>query len=446
MYRALITVAAAAALVIGGVAPATAAPSSSAPGAPTAVRVTGAGDSATVTWGPPKSGAKVTGWKVTISPAQHQPDQGVDRLPAKARSDRFGDLTPKTTYRFSVRAIGAKKTGRTTLVRYTTPSVVDTTQSLFALDASGNVVRFAEDGSGTGKVVAAKGTGFAADDVGDVFTPSADLTSILFHPADGSATRTLATGLHLTPDLRSDVAGNLYWIDSATGAVQKLPVGSSTATTVLDLGGTATRQRPALLDRHPGRQGRRARRARSARRTSRAPASRPRSITSPGSSGVGYPAAVLADSHGNVYVDIRSPGAAGSWAWYQLKPGATALERHRAPAGVRVRGRERRRVLAAAVRRVVQRPRRVPDQPDRLQASTARSRTSSWSAPVGRPPWRSPASRRGRAGRTRAPPPTTATSSSTSTAEPSAGLWRVPASGGAAQQLSSAQYSRLLVI
>lgn len=444
MYRALITVAAAAALVIGGVAPATAAPSSSAPGAPTAVRVTGAGDSATVTWGPPKSGAKVTGWKVTISPAQHQPDQGVDRLPAKARSDRFGDLTPKTTYRFSVRAIGAKKTGRTILVRYTTPSVVDTTQSLFALDASGNVVRFAEDGSGTGKVVAANGTGFAADDVGDVFTPSADLTSILFHPADGSATRTLATGLHLTPDLRSDVAGNLYWIDSATGAVQKLPVGSSTATTVLDLGGTASGSDQRYWTVTPD----------GKVVVFGGPASKtyvkgtgiaPRSLTSTSGLGIGYPAAVLADSHGNVYLDIRSPGAAGSWAWYLLKPGATA------PSVIEPRLAFEYGAANADGFSLLQSaewcaaPAEYPTShtgckvdrtiPDKLVVGAGGTSTVAVSGIT--------AGSRG--------PNTGAASDDGDVfvdvdSGPSAGLWRVPASGGAAQQLSSAQYSRLLVI
>lgn len=444
MYRALITVAAAAALVIGGVAPATAAPSSSAPGAPTAVRVTGAGDSATVTWGPPKSGAKVTGWKVTISPAQQQPGNGVDRLPAKARSDRFGDLTPKTTYRFSVRAIGAKKTGRTTLVRYTTPSVVDTTQSLFALDASGNVVRFAEDGSGTGKVVAANGTGFAADDVGDVFTPSADLTSILFHPADGSATRTLATGLHLTPDLRSDVAGNLYWIDSVTGAVQKLPVGSSTATTVLDLGGTASGSDQRYWTVTPD----------GKVVVFGGPASKtyvkgtgiaPRSLTSTSGVGIGYPAGVLADSHGNVYLDIRSPGGAGSWAWYLLKPGATA------PSVIEPRLAFEYGAANADGFSLLQSaewcaaPAEYPTSPTGCKVD----RTIPDKLVVG-------------AGGTSTVPVSGLTAGSRGPnvgaaaddgdvfvdidSGPSAGLWRVPASGGAAQQLSSAQYSRLLVI
>ncbi|TCL87329.1 fibronectin type III domain protein [Curtobacterium sp. PhB142] len=442
MYRALITVAAAAALVIGGVAPATAAPSSSAPGAPTIVRVTGAGDSATVTWGAPKSGAKVTGWKVTIAPAQQQPGNGVDRLPAKARSDRFGDLTPKTTYRFSVRAIGAKKTGRTTLVRYTTPSVVDTTQSLFALDGSGNVVRFAEDGSGTGKVVAAKGTGFAADDVGDVFTPSADLTSILSHPADGSATRTLATGLHLTPDLRSDVAGNLYWIDSVTGAVQKLPVGSSTATTVLDLTATGSGQRfwtvtpdgkvvavggsqisPIVVGTGTS----------------------PRAITLPGSSGVGYPAAVLADSHGNVYVDIRSPGGAGSWAWYQLKPGATALTRIEPRLAFEYAAANADGFSLLQSAEWCSAPAEYPTSPagckvdrtipDKLVVGTGGKSTVAVSGITA-------GSRGANTGAASDDGDVFANVDS----GPSAGLWRVPASGGAAQQLSSAQYSRLLVI
>lgn len=446
MYRALITVAAAAALVIGGVAPATAAASSSstAPGAPTSVRVSGAGDSATLTWGAPKSGAKVTGWKVTIAPAQQQPDNGVDRLPAKARSDRFGELSPKTTYRFSVRAIGAKKTGRTILVRYTTPSIVTTTQSLYALDASGNVVRFAEDGSGAGKVVAANGTGFAADDVGDVFTPSADLTSILFHPAGGGATRTLATGLHLTPDLRADVAGNLYWIDSVSGAVQKLPVGSSTATTVLDLGGTAsgsdqrywtvTSDGKVVVFGGPA-----------SKMYVKGTGIAPRSLTSTSGLGIGYPAAVLADSHGNVYLDIRSPGAAGSWAWYLLKPGATApsVIEPRLAFEYGAANAEGFSLLQSAEWCAA--PAEYPTShtgckvdrsiPDKLVVGAEGTST----VPV-----------TGLTAGSRGPNTGAAADDGDVFVDvdsgPSAGLWRVPASGGAAQQLSSAQYSRLLVI
>lgn len=135
MYRAVLTVVATAALVIGGVSPAQAAPLSSVLSAPTAVRVAGSGSDADVTWSPPRSGANVTGYKVTIRPAESQPDAGVDRLPASARRDHFGDLHIGTTYTFAVRAIAARGTGAAVAIRYRATTPAPTAQSLFALDA-----------------------------------------------------------------------------------------------------------------------------------------------------------------------------------------------------------------------------------------------------------------------------------------------------------------------
>jgi hypothetical protein len=242
VYRALITAVAAAALVFGGAVPATAHTSwSSVPGAPAAVRVTGDADSATLTWRGPKHGAKVTGWKVAVAAVANRHDRQVDRLHQRARADRFDELSPATTYRFSIRALGHRGAGRTITLRWTAPPAPEpeTTQSLFGLDGNGDVVRFADSGSGAKTVVATDGEGFAANADGDVFTPTADGTSILLHPADGGGISSIASGLHLTPDLRSDAAGNLYWVDSVTGAVQKLSAGTSTPKTVLDLGGKA---------------------------------------------------------------------------------------------------------------------------------------------------------------------------------------------------------------
>ncbi|ROQ17427.1 MULTISPECIES: fibronectin type III domain-containing protein [unclassified Curtobacterium] len=449
MYRALITVAAAAALVIGGVAPATAAPSSpsSAPGAPTSVRVSGAADSATVTWGAPKSGAKVTGWTVAIAPVQQQPDAGVDRLPAKARSDRFGDLTPKTTYTFSVRAVSGKMTGRAVAVRYTAPAVVETTQSLFALDASGNVVRFAEDGSGTGKVVAANGTGFAADDVGDVFTPSADHTSILFHPADGSAARTLATGLHLTPDLRSDVAGNLYWIDSVNGSVQKLPVGSSTAATAVTFPAaqnSASRSQWAV-----GRDGTVSAYTSTAtgglvNTASPTATVTKRTVAFPAGQTYGYLSGLLADGSGTLYVSFQSPGGSGYFGWYALPARATAftvIEPRIAFEYAAVNSTDLTILQSAQWCAAISEgspggchvDRTLTHQFVRNASGATTERTTSGITANGRAPY---------VGATDAQGDVFVAIDGGATP----GLWRVPASGGAAQQLSSAQYSRLLVI
>lgn len=445
MYRALITAVAAVALVVGGAAPATAHTSwSSVPGAPTAVRVTGDADSATLTWRGPKHGAKVTGWKVAVAAVANRHHRQVDRLHPRARSDRFDELSPATTYRFSVRAVGHRGTGRTITLRWTAPPAPEpeTTQSLFGLDGNGDVVRFADSGSGAKTVVATDGEGFAANADGDVFTPSADGTEILLHPGDGGGISIIASGLHLTPDLRSDAEGNLYWTDSVTGAVQQLPVGTSTQKTVLDLGGVATGSDRRFWTVTPDGEvvvlgG-----------TVHQPYVKgtgmaPRTFIGPGGSTVGYPAGVLADSHGNVYVDIRSTGGAGSWVWYQLKPGATQL--------TRIEPRYAFEYAAANADgfSLLQSAEFCPAPSEYRPGGCTIDRGIPDKLVVG-------------SGGTSTVPVTGLTAGSggehlgAASADgdvfvsidrgPSVGLWLVPAAGGAAQQLDAAQYSRLLVI
>jgi len=324
VFRVVLTAVAAVALVVGGAVPATAAPSgpSRLPGAPTTVRVAGSGDGAVVTWGAPRSGARVTGWKVAVTPAGDQPDGGVDRLPASARSDRFGDLPAGTAHRFTIRAVGAKGTGPSVVVSYTTPSSVTTVQSLFALDESGAVHRFPTTGAGAGRVVVPRGgEGFTADDLGDVFVPSADRTSITMYPAAGGVPRTVAAGLRLTADLRSDVAGNLYWVDSVSGAVTKLPVTGGTPVVVLPSAGadwavgrdgtvavfsTTSSQAPTATVT-----------------TVRADGVRTvRTVTQPGYATF---SALLADGSGTLYLDYWSTGASGATTWWALPAGSSTL-------------------------------------------------------------------------------------------------------------------------
>ncbi|ROP74554.1 fibronectin type III domain-containing protein [Curtobacterium sp. PhB115] len=449
MYRALLTVAAAAALVIGGAAPATAAPSSSVPGAPTSVKVSGASDSATVRWASPRSGAKVTGWKVAVKRTWHNGRPHVDQLPANARSDRFSHLTADTTYSFTVRALGKKGSGKAVTVRYTAPSAPVTptdpgdTQSLFALDAAGDVVRFPTSGTDAPVTVATDGAGFAADGDGDVYTPSADLTAIRVHPADGGAVRTVATGLHLTEDLRADDAGNLYWVDSVTGAVQELPSGAHTAKVALDLGGRPTGGDQRFWIVTPDG------RVVVLGGSSSSPYVKgtgvaARTITLPGSSGVGYPAAVLADSHGNVYVDIRSPGGAGSWAWYQLKPGATALTSIEPRLAFEYGAANADGFSLLQSAEWCTAPAEYPTSPTgcKVDRSIPDKRVVGSNGTSTRPVSGLTAGSRG--------PNTGAADADGDVfvnvdSGPTTGLWRVPAAGGAAKQLSAAQYSRLLV-
>lgn len=321
MYRAVLTAAAAAALVIGGVTPAVAAPSSALPGAPTSVQVSGSGDGAAVTWSPPRSGAMPTGWRVTISPATNQPGHGVDRLPANARSDRFGWIRAGVTYSFSVRATTAHGTGPEVRLRYTAPRTTAVAQSLFALDASGALVRFPTSGTGTARTVTAAGAGYAADDVGDVFVPSADRTSILFHPARGGAARVLATGLHLTADLRSDVAGNVYWVDSVSGAVMKLGLKGGSVSTVLPSSGTAWTV---------GRDGTVSAFTTTSNGGTVATASpqgtvTTRTVAAANGTPIGYFAGLLADGRGTLYVSYRAFGGSYYHGWWSLTPGSSTL-------------------------------------------------------------------------------------------------------------------------
>ena len=446
MYRALITAVAAAALVFGGAVPATAHTSPSVPGAPTAVRVTGDADSATLTWRGPDRGAKVTGWKVDVDAVANRHDHQVHRLLPRARSDRFDELSPATTYRFSVRALGHRGTGRTVTLRWTSPSVPEpeTTQSLFALDGNGDVVRFADSGSGAETVVATDGEGFTANADGDVFTPSADGTEILRDPADGSGVSIIASGLHLTPDLRSDAEGNLYWVDSVTGAVQKLSVGTSTPKVVLDLGGKAVGSDERFWTVTPD----------GKVVVLGGTVSRPyvkgtgiaaRTFTGPGGSTVGYPAGVLADSQGNVYVDIRSPGAAGAWTWYQLKPGATELTKIEPRNAFEYAAANADGFSLLQSAEFCPAPAEYPTSPtgckidrgipDKLVVGSGGTST----VPV---TGLTAGSRGEHLGAASADGDVFVSIES----GPSVGLWKVPAAGGAAQQLDVAQYSRLLVI
>lgn len=445
MYRVVLTAAAAAALVIGGVVPASAAPSSSVPGAPTSVRVTGAADSATVTWAAPKYGAKVTGWRVAVTPAERQPDNGVDRLPASARSDRFGALTPSTAYTFSVRAVGARGTGPAVAVRYTAPAVTTTVQALFALDASGNVVKFPTTGAGTPTTVATAGTGFTADDVGDVFTPSADRTSILFHPAKGGPTQTLATGLHLTPDLRSDVAGNIYWVDSVTGVVNRLPVSGGAAQPWVDFAPAAPGTIQFWAVGRDGTVSTWTSTTTSAVVKTASPSGvvTTRNVT-PGTAGViGYVRAVIADAHGNLYYNWSSPGGAGSYIWGALRAGATVPTSAEPKLAFEYGAVNSTSFSLLQSREWCTSPaentgtctadRTIPDLVVRAADGSTTTKSVTGLTAGGRGSNVGAADERGDVFVSIDQGPTT-------------GLWRVAGTGGAALQLSTAQYSRLLVI
>ncbi|WP_185002597.1 fibronectin type III domain-containing protein [Curtobacterium sp. PhB170] len=327
VYKAVLTAAVAAVLIAVGVAlPAQAVTHSSTPGAPTVVRVTGTGGDADLTWRAPSSGAKVTGWRVQITPAEQQPDQGVDRLRASARSDHFGALTTRTTYSFTVQATGSRGTGPAVTVRYTATGATSdpTTQSLYALDASGSVVRFPSSGTGPATTVAPNGAGYAADDRGDVFVPAPDSTSITMYPVGGGAPKTIATGLHIRGGLSADVAGNLYWVDSTTSIPMKLPVTGAPARSAAAGAGTPARGVIAF-----GRDGTVATlegttTARTATTIAPNGVVTTRSLT-PAAEGTPFNrlTQLIVGPQGDLYFTDTSGGGAGYQAWNELPAGAT---------------------------------------------------------------------------------------------------------------------------
>jgi hypothetical protein len=443
VYRTVVSVVAAASIVLGGASIANAAPPpSSVPGTPTAVRVSGSGPDADLTWGAPRSGARVTGYRVTISPAQGQPDAGVDRLPASARWDHFGGLRVGTTYTFAVRAVSARGQGTAVSVRYRATAPVPTVQSLFALDADGAVVRFPTTGRGASTVVASSGAGFTADDRGDVFVPSADRTSIVMYPAGGGVARTVATGLHLTADLRSDVAGNLYWQDSVSAAITVLPIAGGAPRVVLPFSFSTIPSQPPVWAVGPdGTVSTVSGKPFSSVVTQASPsgAVTTRPLKADGIPGV--PVALLADASGDLYVDLAVDGPAGYFFWFSMPAGQSTLTRiSDASFGTAATNATRFALLqsvgwcnqAADVAGTCTADRSITTE--RVTSADGALQTLPVSGVTA-------GSRRSFTG---------AASSDGAVftvidQAPTPGLWRVPPGGGVAQQLSTAQFTRLLV-
>lgn len=329
MHKLFFVAATAATLVLGAAAPATAAPVSAAsttsvPSAPVSVKVSGSADAATVTWSAPRRSAAITGWTVTMTPSEQQPDKGVDKLPASARSDRYGDLTPGVTYTFSVRATNSRGRGPAVAVTYTRPATTPTTPTstaLYGLDTAGNVVRFPTDGSSTQVTVAPNGAGYTADHAGDVFVPSADRTSIVEYPRDGSAARTVASGLHLSADLRTDDAGDLFWVDATTGAITRLPAAGGTPAVVpglsspSDLFAVSSRGAVATFRHASAGDVLTVRTAAGAVTT--------RTLTGSGPFPSGRADAMALEADDDVYIHSWTVGASGYNTWYLLPLGVT---------------------------------------------------------------------------------------------------------------------------
>ncbi len=426
------------AIVFGGVAPADAAPRVPVPGTPTHVTVAGTDDSATLSWRPPRHSGTITGWLVWVKPREHQPDRGITKLRATARSATFRDLHPGTTYTFGVRAKNARGTGHSTTVTYTPPTPQPVAQGLYALDAANNVVRFPAQGAGVPKVVAPNGTGYVVDQRGNVFIPSADGTRITERSPKGTV-RTVASGLHVTPDLRIDDAGTLYWTDSVSRAVTRLPVGARTASVVPDVGvpglmwsvapnGTVSTLRPTAT-------------VTTLFQRTVSGAVSIRNLTASGPFPSGRIDSFRSDSLGNVYVHAWTVGAAGYSAWYVVPNGSDDATRIADRLAFEIGATTDDGFVLLESKQWCAYPADVP-KPCAIDRSFSdeivRSGTTTTTYAVSG----ITATDRGlNAGVTDDAGAVFASIPD----GPTPGLWRIPAGGGQAQQLATAPYSRLSV-
>ncbi|GAA0303884.1 fibronectin type III domain-containing protein [Kineococcus aurantiacus] len=132
-----------------------------APSAPTSVRVTTSGTSATLSWGAPTStgGAAVTGYVVSRD-GRDSTGYGAwsGTVAATARSATFGQLVPGATYRLSVRAVNSAGAGTTTTVAVTMTS----TTALATAPTSVTVTPAASGGTATLAWAPPKASGGAA--------------------------------------------------------------------------------------------------------------------------------------------------------------------------------------------------------------------------------------------------------------------------------------------
>lgn len=284
-----------AAVALTSTAPAEAAPAQPSP--PSQVAVTGQDDSATVTWaaGSAVRRAHVTGYTIAISPAGKHRHHRFETVGPRTFSARFGHLAPATTYTFTVRAKSGRTLSTPVSVQYTRPTTPPArTESLYAVDGSGNLVRRPVSG-GAWTTIAPNGAGYAVDASGTAYVIGTDHRSIIAYPETGGST-VVASGLSSgVSTLDADDAGDLFFTQDWT--VVELPHGSSTirtvgagyATAVGPTGVVAAQVKgPDLLVYPP---------AGTSYRIEAGPAS--------------YLSAFGVDAAGNVYLNNRSTGASG---------------------------------------------------------------------------------------------------------------------------------------
>ncbi|WP_141718761.1 fibronectin type III domain-containing protein [Curtobacterium sp. ER1/6] len=213
--------------VLTTAAPADAAPSQPSP--PAHVAVTGQDDSATVTWsaGPPVRRAHVTGYTVSVTPTARHRHHSTETVGPRTFSARFGHLAEATTYTFTVRAKSGRTLSAPVSVRYTRPAAH--VESLYAINEAGALVRRPVAG-GTWQTITGSGSGYAVDGAGTAYVASADGRTITAYPESGGS-KVVATGVSVAGRaLLADDAGDLFFTQS--WSIIELPHGSATTRTV----------------------------------------------------------------------------------------------------------------------------------------------------------------------------------------------------------------------
>jgi hypothetical protein len=329
MRKIALVAAAVTAIVVGTASPALASTGHSEPKpkAPTAVRVAAHGTTAAqVSWAPPKkSRPSVTSFTVTVSPSTGLAHHGVESVGSHTHAATVAGLKAGTTYSFAVRSASTKATSSPVTAKYTVPkaAAAPAGPSLFALSSAGSLVRFPlVNGTASSKsvVVAANGAGYAADAHADAFVPSAG--AIVEYPASG-ASKTLASGLHLTADLHADARGDLFWFDSVTGNVDELAAGAKTATAVI-AAPASTSVPPQLAVGSDGTVSAVSDTDQGVVITTRKPCGTVSTRTIADTDYL-YPVAAVADGSGTVYLALQTSGASGSLFWAGVAAGSWTL-------------------------------------------------------------------------------------------------------------------------
>jgi len=192
---------------------------------PTNVSATGDVSSVTLSWAAPTTTGKEAPLEYTtrLTPDAGQPLFGLKFVRPTVHSVTYDHLTAGRTYTLSVSDAGRHGVSKPVSVTYTPQS----TETLFAVDGTGTLVKTPVAGGATTSVAA--GTiSYAVDAAGDAFV----LTSTTVEEITAAGvTTTLLTGTNGATALQLDSKNDVFLQEGAT--IVELPVGGTTTTTVL---------------------------------------------------------------------------------------------------------------------------------------------------------------------------------------------------------------------